>query len=256
MFFVATIALMCGLAQAVLAAPTITKVTIAGTDSARSLTITGTGFGSKPSGVPCNECVSKDLSILNGAADQSWGFTDEGDINYLSWTNTEIKVTGFTGDPGDQIVVALWNPQTRQGATWGGNIPSEFSAPQIKSVAFADIGKDLHITVKGTGFGAAPPGVPGLGANSYFQFCDYRIAKNSSQPTLFCAGYEGGSQLEVNYVSWTNTEIVIQGFNPQYGQQGWTVKVGDAVTLRLYYTGDEYHGLTGVPQTAWGGRLP
>ena len=52
---------------------------------------------------------------------QNW---DEVTLNVADWTDTEIVVTGFAGaygqhwwklNPGDQIEVAVWNPQTQAG---------------------------------------------------------------------------------------------------------------------------------------------
>lgn len=52
---------------------------------------------------------------------QNW---DEVTLNVADWTDTEIVVTGFAGaygqhwwklNPGDQIEVAVWNPQTNAG---------------------------------------------------------------------------------------------------------------------------------------------
>jgi len=52
---------------------------------------------------------------------QNW---DEVTLNVANWTDTEIVVTGFAGaygqhwwklNPGDQIEVAVWNPQTDSG---------------------------------------------------------------------------------------------------------------------------------------------
>jgi len=72
---------------------------------------------------------------------------------------------------------------------------------------------------------------------------------------LFSAGnssFTGSSKdgVTLNYVSWSNDEIVINGFGGTYGQGSYAVQNGDPVTIQVWNTGDT---ATNGPQTAWGG---
>jgi len=101
--------------------PSISGVNFQGSNGSYTITIYGNNFGPSPVSLP----YTGDLDYFR-IADASqlghgeWGYT--GDANYLTyqnWTNNEIVVSGFQGNPGDAIGIALWNPVTGLGATWG-----------------------------------------------------------------------------------------------------------------------------------------
>jgi hypothetical protein len=108
------------------------------------------------------------------------------------------------------------------------------------------------MTIAGSGFGNTPSGVPGSTDIPYFQFLDWRAVDGYS------AGYEGQGYtdtLTLNYASWSNTQIVINGFGSEYGDNGWTAKRGDPYIITVFEPPGKIPGQTG-PQTSLGGRLP
>jgi len=95
-------------------------------------------------------------------------------------------VSGFGGEPGDAIILGVWNPSSGLGATWGGNVPGGSGEPQITSVTFSGSGQNLQMIVQGSGFGNAPVSMPYTGNLNYFIFDDARTQCTGS--TLFEAG--------------------------------------------------------------------
>jgi len=241
--------------------PSITRVTVSGTTDNYTVTVSGLGFGNAPPGVPCTACVTPDFRIADAAQIGSgeWGFAgDARTLSYQTWTDNVIVVGGLRGSPGDAISLALWNPSTQRGATWGGNIPPvPTGTPAISSVAFSGSGQTLVMTISGSGFGSAPPGVPGVANTHYFAFGDFRSHRGKGS-SWFSAGNSSfgvwrPDAVMLNYVSWSDTEIVINGFGGAYGLDGAMVESGDPVILTLWTSGStSFKG----PQTAWGGFLP
>jgi IPT/TIG domain len=230
--------------------PKITKVSFSGSTSDQTVTITGTGFGAKPPGTPCNACETKYLLEYDGTSNRNYGFTGDGNsLNIISWTDTRIVTAGLAGDPGDTFILWVWNARTKKPAAWGGNIPGQFTTPKIKSLVMSGSGANLHITVEGNGFGAAPSGVPGL-VNTYnLEVCDLRPINAAGKPQEWCAGFTS-DLINLNYSSWTNTKIVIFGFGTNYGLGNRISQSGDPVTVRINTTGYPAHGTFGGPQTA------
>jgi len=240
----------------VTSSPQITGVQFSGTPSNYNVTVTGSGFGSLPSTLPFYGDTPY-LSIADSAqlGHGEWGYSgDANGLTYQSWSDTQIQVSGFGGQPGDAIVLALWNPNSQAGATWGGNIPGG-SEPQITSVKFFGAGQNLQIVIDGSGFGNAPVAMPYAGDLNQFLFTDFRT--NCTGSSLFEAGgsrWGDGApdSVTLTYQSWSDTQIVISGFAGTYGQGCATVQSGDPITLRIWNSGDTSQ--TG-PQTAWGGVL-
>ena len=241
-----------------LGAPTVTSVAFSGSAGDYTVTITGAGFGSGPAGVPGTETTSY-FRIADGAqpGHGEYGFSgDQNTLDYQSWTDNQIVVSGLSADPGDAIELALWNTSTGVGATWGGYVPPTASdMPVISSVQFSGSGQNLSMTIYGSGFGNAPANLSS-GDTQYFVFGDFRTPSNGGS-SLFSAGnssFTGSSKdgVTLNYVSWSNDEIVINGFGGTYGQSSYVVQNGDPVTIQVWNTSDT--AATG-PQTAWGGFI-
>ena len=96
--------------------------------------------------------------------------------------------------------------------------------------------------------------MPFTGNLNFFSFGDFRTHCNRSS-SLFVAGNTGWGKVSstpvtVNYSSWSDREIVINGFSGSYGEGCATVQDGDPVVINVWNTGAT--DFTG-PQTAWGG---
>jgi hypothetical protein len=93
--------------------PTISRVEFSGAGQPLAITVTGTGFGPAPSGIPGKvnvpyfEFVDWNIKRPN-SEDFPWnagydgqGFIDGVTLNYVSWSDKKIVIHGFTGRYGD-----------------------------------------------------------------------------------------------------------------------------------------------------------
>jgi hypothetical protein len=238
--------------------PQINSVQFSGSPGDYTLTIKGGGFGSPVVALPFTGDVSN-FRIGDSATFMESGYTGDADVlTYQSWSNYTIVVSGFGGQPGDAITIAVWNSASKLGGTWGGNVPpTSVSTPQITSVELSGTGSSLQIVVNGIGFGLAPSTMPAPGSGgdlNFFRFLDFRAHCGASS-SLFEAGFQGwgiisSDSVTLFYQSWSDDQIVISGFGGTYGQGCATYQAGDPVVIVVYNTGDTS---SNGPQTAWGG---
>jgi uncharacterized repeat protein (TIGR02543 family) len=236
--------------------PQITHVLFSGSAGSYTITVNGSGLGNLP-GLPIVNNTTTNLSIVDfpelghGA---EWGYSgDYNTLTYQSWSDTEIQLSGFGGQPGDAITIAIWNPITGAGAAWGGNVPeSSGTPPQITSVTFTGSGTNLQIDILGSGFGNAPTNVPFVGDLNQLMFQDHSTHSGTGSFEAGGSRWGNGSPDSVTliYQSWSDNEIVINGFAGSYGLGNNVLQNGDPVTIVLWNTSDT--GQTGL-QTAWGG---
>jgi DNA-binding winged helix-turn-helix (wHTH) protein len=106
--------------------PRIDSVSAIQPEARQRIVITGRGFGLH---VPYVHTDSPYLAVRDLTAHWSAGRmipqnTDEVMVDVHSWTDTEIVVSGFSGDyglkgsklaPGDELEIAVWNPQSGVG---------------------------------------------------------------------------------------------------------------------------------------------
>ena len=236
--------------------PEINSVQFTGSAGSYTLTLQGSGFGSPTVSLPHQGDVSN-FRVGDSATFNESGYTGDADtLLFKSWTNTEIVVEGFGGQPGDAVTIALWNSTSQNGATWGGNVPTT-GLPQITSVELSGTGQNVQIVVNGTEFGSAPASLPAPGTpgdTNYLRFIDFKSHCGSSS-SAFAAGFAGWGVLTPNsvtldYASWSNTQIVISGFGGAYGTGCATYVDGDPIVIVVYNSADTSQ--TGR-QTAWGG---
>jgi hypothetical protein len=260
----AMVALLTWAGVAVAAGPRIASVTFGGTNAGLTLTISGSGFGSAPPGVPCKSCTTPFLNIGGRI-----GCSNAYDI--ASWTDGRIILSGLEGNPGGAVIISVKNPQNKLDSVTGTAIPQSTvitSPPKIDSVVFTGSGRNLHMTINGSGFGVKPPRVPGDEDLPFFSFIDLPFNATAQ----WGAGYTScgiNDAVTLVYQSWSPTRIVISGFGPEYGRgprqfRKWTVSPDDVVAifvansatngLKMSYNFSVFSPLgTG---TVWGGRLP
>jgi hypothetical protein len=224
----------------------------------RDMIISGWGFGNMarmPSSGMSPYLSIVDYQLIEFGPYDEWGYTgDYYTLRYISWTDTQIELSGFPASPGDAVTIALWNPATGAGATWGGNVPGGSGMPQISSVTFAGSGTNMQVCILGSGFGGAPTNLPFTGVLNQFIFQDHFT--HSPGPGSFEAGatdwgYNTPDSVTLNYQSWTDGQITLNGFGGAYGQGiNNTLQNGDPVTIVIWNTTDADQ--TG-PQTAWAG---
>ncbi len=130
--------------------PKIKSVAFSGSGQTLQITVTGSGFGSAPSGVPGSgdipfleylEWSVKDKQQFNYPWAAGWngqGFTDTVTFNYTSWSDTKIVINGFGGaygtqgfvaTKGDPFVLLVWQPP---GVIPGSTGPQTGKAGRVK----------------------------------------------------------------------------------------------------------------------------
>jgi hypothetical protein len=258
------VALMACASVALAAGPTITRATFTGNTTHLVMTLSGSGFGSPPSGVPCKLCATPYLNIGSDIGCRN-------DYNLESWSDSKIVVSGLQGNSNDFIFIGVTNPQNNTVGFLGAPIPESLMVwrPKITSVSFTNIGKDLRMTISGTGFGVAPAGVPGKADLSYFSFVDRPF-----EPTTWQAGYANGGVtslrdwVTLDYLTWSVTKIEIGGFGGKYGKGPlsaghWQVAPNDPVEIAVADTNSCGLGIDRQPSPyipvatwpVWGGYL-
>jgi hypothetical protein len=240
------------------ASPAISSVSFTGANVDLHVVISGTGFGPAPLGVPCTKCTTPYLKVVNGRGDSCQVF------NISSWKDTQVIFSGAQGNVGDTVLVLLENARTHLMAISKTiNIPKTITlaSPTIESVSFANgVGRNLEITILGSGFGASPANLPFAGDLSFFAFAD-----RPYETTGWEGGYAQGrikDTVTLKYAFWSPKKIIIVGFSGVYGQDEFEIRPNDLVLIFVANSGTCGLGLssfnTGPTSIGamWGGHLP
>jgi protein involved in polysaccharide export with SLBB domain len=223
------------------------------------LEVDGTGFGSAPTTLPAVGYLNQ--FRLTDSTQGSWCAGGAGCPVYMqftSWSDTAIVIDGFGTQyggqykmlPGDTVSISVQSTAPGSGGahvTWTGTLQSEPAppldpggpTPEVSNVAVSHIGQNMHIEVDGAGFGHAPTTLPGDGYLNQFRLTD-------STQGGWCAG-GAGCPVYLQFTSWSDTAIVIDGFGTQYGSQ-YKVASGDAVAILV-------QNAQGPEFTVWNGTL-
>lgn len=208
------------------------------------IAISGSGFGASPfSGTLYGSAPY--LSLFDDSLHFQAGYSGNPvALAYLLWTDNRIVIDDVPAMPGDSITINLWNPVTRVGAAWGGNVPpTGGSTPRIESVAF--IGDRVRIT--GTGFGPPPQPVPFASNMGYVVITDGAYHRwGNGRSVAFIVG-QVFSPTKLAFTEWTSSVIEIGGFA---GPSPADMKIlpGDPVTVELWNPRIAF-----TNRTAWGG---
>jgi hypothetical protein len=237
-------------------APTITAVHISQIGQNIHIEVDGMGFGAAPSALPGVGNLAQ--FGITDTTQGSWCAGHSGcpvNLQYTSWTNTSVVVDGFGPQygaayrmlPGDMVSILVGAPASSGGGTttWTGTIQNEHPAPpdpggptpRVESVTFGVVGPNMHVEVNGSGFGLAPGVLPAVANLNQFGITD--LSQGS-----WCAG-RSGCAVNLQYTSWTDTTIVIDGFGPQYPNYG---KVADNDQVSIFIqnsSGPEFWVWTG-----------
>jgi hypothetical protein len=224
--------------------PHIGKVLFSSQNGLYAVTIKGRNFGAAPASVPCTACMPVELTII-----------DTGDantylpMNVVSWSDTEIDITGVGLYAGEAVHIAAYNDTIGNAGAWGGLVSANAAAPVITSVVASGSGQTLILTINGSGFGPAPPG---LGPNintPYLIINDYNAAAPGSDGYPWNAGFCGQTSCDgvtANYQSWSDGQIVISGFAGDYGQGDYVANPKDALCVGVWASTSQSDGTTGA----------
>jgi hypothetical protein len=226
--------------------PLIHSVAVSGGAGDYTVELRGQGFGGPTVALPyVGDLPNFRIGDEAQPGPGEWGFSGDADtLHYLVWTRSEVEVSGLGAEPGDALVIALWNATTGAGATWGGDVaPEAPTAPIIRSVGFSSLGTpvDLRIVVKGQGFGAAPRSLPFVGDLDTFSFWDGRRGCGSSASFSAGGSYFGDAPADavtLHYQSWSDTKIVVTGFRGAYGSGCAELRSGDPVAVTVWNSAD------------------
>ena len=225
--------------------PRISHVTLttAG-DGTYNATITGLHFGAPPASVPCNVCTPLEVQIRR-TADLNAFLS----MNVTAWSDTEIDLTGVAANPGDSMEIAIYNDTLQQAAAAGGLVSRVKGLPKITQVTATGTGQAVTLTITGSGFGPAPAVVGGYGNSPYLAVSDYNATLPGTDGYPFNAGFCGQNNCDgvtVNYVSWTDTQIVLGGFGGGYGTGNWYDVPRDAICVAVWNSQSTSNGTTGA----------
>jgi hypothetical protein len=234
--------------------------------------VDGAGFGTSPWAMPGVSAYLTFTDVSHGSWSAGWSGAVP--LQFTLWSDVRIVADGFgsvyswtkpqyggqyTVSPGDKVTIMVKNAQSGLSITWTGTLRAEAPpaldpggpTPIVAAMHFSKIGKNLHIEVDGAGFAALPSGasLPVTGCSNYFLFSD--VSQGG-----WDAGY-GNCALGLQYTTWTDTRIVVDGFGTQYGgvnSQGgggqYKVSPGDKVVIEVRNsTSGEFTIWTGTLQT-------
>ncbi|MFI5352517.1 MAG: hypothetical protein ACHQZS_06080 [Candidatus Binatales bacterium] len=223
-----------------------------------TLTLIGKGFGIFPHQPPWfGTCPYFRVANSAQLGFAEYGYTgDYWRLHYDKWEEKEIRVSGLRGQPGDALVVALWNPQTGTGASWGGNVPGGGPRPVIEAVRFLRDAANCGLEIVGHGFGPSP--FTGRADRlDYLSFCNWR--RHGLSSAFFAAGFSGFQRIDpspwtLRYEAWSDEKIVVSNIGDPNGidLDFSLLKLHDPVTIDLWNSRSRDHE---GPQTAWAGRF-
>jgi hypothetical protein len=215
--------------------PIITSVSAILPQQTQTITINGSGFGThSPYKGDSNFIALSDTTGNHFTA----GYTGNAiGLGVSSWTDTQIVLTSLTGGygtngwcirPGDQLEVRVWNAGTSDGPAVYPLVATgtDTCAPVITSVSPIGSAQTQTITITGSGFGSHSP----YNGDSNF------IALSDTTGNHFTAGYTGNA-IGLDVSSWTNTQIVLTSLTGGYGTNGWCIRPGDQLDVRVWNVG-------------------
>ena len=214
------------------ATPVITSATIsavAGTSNNYSIILNGTNLGNSTSPTGGGDITLVDPGVFTGGQTG-----DAVTLNVTSWTTdpttgaSSITIAGLTGSygtngwvisPADSLVIAVVNPQTNISAVTNLTTPG---TPEVTGAFMQPIsgGNNWQVFLSGHGLGNQ---AAYLGNSADLSVLD---------PGILQAGYSNDA-VTANVGLWNNDQIVINGFNGAYGQNGWTISAGNSLSFNI-----------------------
>jgi hypothetical protein len=246
-FAASAFAAVCALApHAVHAAPVLPRITrIAITpdlDGTFSATISGTNFGAAPGDVPCTSCTPAELRVVDLSNQPTQQV-----LNVTSWSDTSIIIAEVPVALGDAARVEIYNGALNATAAIGGHVGKVAGPAVISGIGTSGSGQNLVITINGSGFGSAPSVVGTDGVSPYLLVTDFNVHAPDTNGYTWNAGFCGANDCDgvtLNYASWTDTQIVIDGFGGSYGYPNQVNKF-DSLCLGVWSSTSTSNGTTG-----------
>jgi len=214
-------------------------------DGTFNAAITGSGFGTAPSGIPCNACAPLQLQVVDLAAQPA-----QQSVNVVGWSDTAISVSGIQAVAGDAVRIAVYNDNQQAGsvAAVGSLVSANTTVPKIKKITVSLAGATPSLVITGSGFGAAPPQIGQTVDSPFVVVTDFSAANPVAPDFPWNAGFCGQNDcnaVTVTYTSWTDTKVVLGAFGSSYGTEGWLISPLDALCVGIWNSASTSNGTTG-----------
>jgi uncharacterized protein (TIGR03437 family) len=180
-----------------------------------------------PASAPVNaSAVNLTINGSNFVSGATAKWTENGQTTALS-TQFQSSTKLTAAIPGNLLTSAGTAQVTVANPTGSPSAPSAFTVTAatvttINAVTAILPQANQTITVSGAGFGTL---APFTGTSNYLRITDLTGQWN--------AGY-GNNLVTISVTSWTGSQIVIQGFQGSYGQNGWSLHAGDQVEVQVW----------------------
>ena len=168
-------------------------------------------------------------STLTGGTASYFGYPVTGTF---AWTDSTIKPSSAGTFPNTYQVTFYPDSSSLNFVPATGTVsltvlPVSSTVPVITSVSAVGTGQSQTITITGTGFGSQA---------AYTGNSNYIVLKDQTRG--WQAGYApANDQVTLAVSSWTNNQIVLQGFGGLWGTSNWVLGTGDQVSLTVYTAG-------------------
>jgi CHAT domain len=230
--------------------PEIEGVFISGDPGDYRVSVRGSGLGQPACGFPSRTIMPnfRVAVITQHGIDESGCAGAEGQLTFESWGDQEVVVTALAANPGDAIILALWDDNTGAGACWGGNVPPVLdTGPEIEDVQFSGPAIGPIADIRGRGFGPPPCAIPGIVSADHLIVSNWRDhPRGSTTASTWTTG------VTLRIASWTDNRILISAFTGTFGAGRDTFLPGDPLSIILHRT--QGNGRAAA-QTAWAGRF-
>ena len=132
---------------------------------------------------------------------------------------------------------AVWNPQTLVGPTTfqtsavgtSSRPHPPLCVPDITSVGTFQAGATQNVDIDGSCLGSQSPYNDSNNLDLYIQ-------DSSTSPVAWsaCNGGEVADIVSCTVSSWTDNQIVLTGFGPEYGEDGFVFTPGDQIIVAVW----------------------
>jgi hypothetical protein len=224
----------------------IRSVRFSGEPGAYSMEIYGRGFGASPFAKPFTGRAPC-FAFFDTTERAEVGYTtDRKRVEFLHWDDRRIVVAHIASYALDAVTVFVWNPQTHEGASWGGTVsPPPKGSPQITSVAVTG----ERVTISGRNFGPSPGRTPFSSNNGLVVVFDAAYHPwGAPHPVRYLLGAPF-FETRWHFAKWTAGRIVIDGVTGPPPIDGMQIAPRDPVAVVLWNPTIA----NGEQRAAWGG---
>jgi len=229
--------------------PEISGVLISGDAGDYRVEVLGSGFGRPARSLPFRGTMPNfRIAVIAQDSAAEWGYGEAGKpLTYESWTDRAIMTSALAANPGDAIVLTVWDDDTGIGACWAGNVPPvPDGCPAIEDVHFSGPAASPVVDIRGKGFGPPPCAMPGTVSANHLIVSNWRGHPRGSDPA---SSWTAGVTLRI--ASWADDRILISAFTGTFGTGLDVMRPGDPLSI-LYRAQENGRA---VARTAWSGRF-